>query len=173
IIEYDRELLWNECQRIAPDLREIDATLIDLALIFELPVFDTLHHLPHPEGERRGLDQVAIKHDILPLFPHRALGDVLTTGKILSKYDFDSLAPLTRSPIVTITTLASYEVAKLYGFHWSKESQRPERVLPLFKLQALTFPFEIIPVPPYPSELPSVELILIEAQVKYEQKDMA
>lgn len=175
LIEYDRQLLSNEVFRQREYLFSVDRSLFDNALIMCLPVLDTLHHLPHAEGERRTLDALAIRHEILPLFPHRGLGDVLTTGRIISKQNWEECVRRTQTPLMSVTAFVSYDEGKLHGFHWNKARQRMERkiVASDFEMLSQKIPFEIIPLAPLPEGIKAPKITLLQANVEFAEKELA
>ena len=93
----------------------------------KLKWIDTAFDIPYPEGiVTRKLNYLAAEHEIIPLFKHRALFDILATLKILSKYELDEILEISESPFVTVVADVSYakrnQAAEL-GFIWNPEEK--------------------------------------------------
>ena len=86
---------------------------------------DTMTDLPEGKGNSN-LTFVAASHDTLNPFPHRALTDVLTMLKVLSRYDFAEVERYAQSPTQKLIIHFPYDVTgqrnnqvKSLGYRWN------------------------------------------------------
>jgi DNA polymerase-3 subunit epsilon len=89
---------------------------------------DTTTDIEYPAHIRtRNLVTLAAEHGFLNPFPHRAVTDVMTMMRILSKYDIDKIITRAKSPMIRIKANVSYEEkdkAKDIGFRWDRENKK-------------------------------------------------
>jgi len=94
------------------------------ALFMDFPKLDTRYDLPYPDScDSRKLKHLAGDHGFVPIFPHRALFDVLTTIKILDQYDFNEILKYKEIPWVTVRAMVSFQdkdLAKARKYSWEK-----------------------------------------------------
>jgi DNA polymerase-3 subunit epsilon len=87
---------------------------------------DTQIDLPFPDGMgTRKLSYLAAEHGFINPFPHRAITDVLTTLKLFSMYDFNTVIEVASTPLVQVVAEVSYDERhkpRQAGFRW--DSQR-------------------------------------------------
>ncbi len=87
---------------------------------------DTQIDLPFPDGMgTRKLSYLAAEHGFINPFPHRAITDVLTTLKLMSQYDFETVVSVASTPLVQVIAQVSYDERhkpRQAGFRW--DSQR-------------------------------------------------
>lgn len=87
---------------------------------------DTQIDLPFPDGMgTRKLSYLAAEHGFINPFPHRAITDVLTTLKLFSMYDFNTVIEVASSPLVQVIAQVTYDERhkpRQAGFRW--DSQR-------------------------------------------------
>lgn len=113
-LEFDKPILANNLKRAnlqLPNLCWLD-TRIDLPLEY------------NPKSV--SLIYMAADHNFLNPFPHRALFDVLTCGKLISHYPFEKLLAIINSPIVRIRAVVSYDnrgKASKRGFRWDADNR--------------------------------------------------
>jgi DNA polymerase-3 subunit epsilon len=104
----------------------------------ELPCLDTKIDLPLKYKPRSThLGYMAADHGFLNPFPHRALFDVLTTGKLISHYNLDLLVDIIKYPIIEVRAVVSFErkdFASKAGFYWDRD-----RKLWLKKIRSCNF----------------------------------
>lgn len=88
---------------------------------------DTLTDLPYPDGMgTRKLAYLACEHGFINPFPHRAITDVLTTLKIMAKYDFNIVEEVAKSPIIKVIAQVGYEERekpRRAGFRWDSQKR--------------------------------------------------
>lgn len=91
------------------------------------PWIDTMTDLPYSqEIKTRKLSYLAAEHGFINPFEHRALFDVLTTLKLLGKYDIDEIITLQASPLVKILAHVTYDErdkARRMGFRWDPQKK--------------------------------------------------
>lgn len=116
---------WNRFD--GPLLRAETSRLIQLpgAPCFEnFEVIDTLEDIPyHNRVNSRKLEHLAVAHGFVPLFPHRAIYDVLTLVKIFNQYDFKTILDYRSRPWCVIKADTNYDqrqLAKDAGFRWQE-----------------------------------------------------
>jgi DNA polymerase-3 subunit epsilon len=71
------------------------------------------------------LTYLATEHGFINPFPHRAVFDVMTMLRILSKYDIDKVIDIAKSPTLTVKAIVSMEqreLAKTRGYHAQYEN---------------------------------------------------
>lgn len=92
--------------------------------VLRLPWIDTRFDLPYPdEIDTRKLPYLAAEHGFLNPFPHRAVFDVMTMLRVMSKYDFAEAVRLSQEPWVTVRMVVSYDdrqSAKDLRYSWEK-----------------------------------------------------
>jgi len=88
------------------------------------PWIDTMTDLPYPPEKReRKLIAACAEHGFVNPFPHRALCDALSTGRLLSFYPIDVVEFRAKSPETVVQALVSFEekeLAKARGFQWQE-----------------------------------------------------
>lgn len=90
------------------------------------PWIDTLDDLPEETYERLGtrtLEFMAARMGFLNPFPHAALPDVYTLGKILMSHDVEEVALRSQIPNVIIAAQVSFaekDLAKERGYFWQQ-----------------------------------------------------
>lgn len=111
-VSFDRPFLANELNRshlTLPQLPWLD-TKIDLPLTYK--------------PKSTSLSYMAADHGFLNPFPHRAVFDSLTCGKLISLYKIDSLIDVIKSPMVEIRAVVSYDdrqKASKLGYFWDAQ----------------------------------------------------
>lgn len=88
----------------------------------DLPWIDTVKDVPYPPNIKvKGLIPLAAYHGFLNPFPHRAITDVLTMLKVLSKYDIKKIVENALEPKIFLwakTTYAEKDKVKAAGFYY-------------------------------------------------------
>jgi DNA polymerase-3 subunit epsilon len=111
---FDRPLLENELKRNA----------INPSFLKTCKWIDTLEDIPyHSKVSSRKLEHLAGSHGFVPLFPHRALYDVLTLFKIFIQYPIQSILDYRARPWGVVQALVGYEdrqKAKDNGYRWQE-----------------------------------------------------
>jgi len=111
-LEYDYPLIDNECKRAG------------IPAIMWPHKLDTMVDLPLNAPSRSNhLSYLAADHEFLNPFPHRALTDVLTMLKIMSKYNFEDILARSRSPRVVVRAIVDYDhkdLARDKKFRWQE-----------------------------------------------------
>jgi DNA polymerase-3 subunit epsilon len=105
---FDRPLLETWAKRFGLDAQP-DKVWIDTKADLDIP----------PRNSTR-LVYMAADNGFLNPFPHRAMFDVMTMFKILSKYDIDKVLEVSKSPTRILKALVSFDqkdLAKNRGFH--------------------------------------------------------
>jgi DNA polymerase III subunit epsilon len=99
----------------------------DLSLA-EKPWIDTMTDIPYPKHiKTRKLDYLAMEHGFINPFPHRALFDTMTMLRILSQYNIEEVLVLTKSPMIRVVALVSFDdkdKAKTAGYKWDAEKKQ-------------------------------------------------
>lgn len=89
-------------------------------------IIDTLVDIPYTHLDTsRKLSHLAMAHQILNPFPHRAVFDVLTMLQMASKYPLEAILARANSPSKIIRAIISYDdrqLAKDNGFRWTNGS---------------------------------------------------
>ncbi len=89
---------------------------------------DTKEDLPFKKQPKsRSLVHLAADHRFLNPFEHRALFDVCTMLKVMDEYPFDEVLAISKSPLVTIRAMTSYEqrfLASQARFDWNKDGKK-------------------------------------------------
>lgn len=133
---------WRAFEELREDIRISNAVVAHNGMAFDFPLIqkefskyglpaveypttiDTQFDLPNcAYGKSKALTYMAADHEFINPFPHRAITDVLTMLKILSKYDIESIVNKAKSPLVVIRALTNYdqkELAKEKGFRWQE-----------------------------------------------------
>lgn len=92
------------------------------------PWIDTSVDVPYPSHiATRKLVHLAAEHGFVNPFPHRAVTDVLTMMRVLSKYDFAPIAEMATQPSVTVAAMVSFEdkeKARARGYRWDPKDRR-------------------------------------------------
>lgn len=114
-------------------------------LSMDLPWIDTLHDVPYRDDVKtRKLTYLATEHKFLNPFSHRALFDVLTMMEVVSKYDWDEVVELSKSPTVRVQAIVSYDErskAKEAGFRWDAPNKVWIKDMKQIQLETTNFPF--------------------------------
>ena len=88
----------------------------------QLPWIDTRYDLPfEKEPSSRSLNHLALDQGFINPFAHRAVFDVLTMLRVMSKYDFNKIVERSKIPWVVARALVDYdnrEKAKELRFSW-------------------------------------------------------
>ncbi len=105
------------------DIPFIEAELKACNLILPpLPQADTKIDLPmEKELKHTNLVNMAAEHGFLNPFPHRAVFDALTCGKLFMQYPLSKILEVVHSPIVEVRAVVSYDdkdKAKAAGYFW-------------------------------------------------------
>jgi len=112
---FDKIIYEEECERVglAP---------------MGLPWIDTKSDLPFPKHiKTTKLTHLCAEHGFVNPFAHRALFDVLSMLKIMSCYDFETVAKLAKQPTYKLVAMVSYndrQSAKDRGYHWNGEEKK-------------------------------------------------
>jgi DNA polymerase III epsilon subunit-like protein len=101
---------------------------------------DTSVDVPYPaQITTRKLTHLAAEHDFLNPFAHRAVFDVLTMLRVLSKYDIEEVKRISQIPNVTLFAMVSYqdrELAKSAGYRWEGETKSWKKTVKLDQVEA-------------------------------------
>lgn len=103
------------------------------------PWIDTSVDVPYPEktGTRK-LTYLAAEHGFLNPFAHRAIFDVLTMTAVLSRYDAEEVARISKEPSVTLTAMTrppwvdggkSNDAAKAKGYRWNGADKKWQKTV--------------------------------------------
>lgn len=133
-IEFDRRFLISAFE--STGLIPKPLPWIDTALDIEFSV----------RIANRKLEHLAPAHDFLPMFSHRALFDVLSMLRILSKYDFKTVSQNARSSVIRLRAKLSYEdreKALRAGFHWNGDLREWQKSVRSGRFRAGDYPFEV------------------------------
>lgn len=110
------------------------------------PWIDTMTDLPYSqEIKTRKLSYLAAEHGFINPFAHRALFDVLTTLKLLSKYNFDEIIMIQQSPLVKVLAHVSYDErdkARRIGFRWNPDKRQWFSEVKQALIPRMDYPFE-------------------------------
>lgn len=110
------------------------------------PWIDTMTDVPYPqEIKTRKLSYLAAEHQFINPFQHRALFDVLTTLKLLAKYDIEEILTLQSSPLVTVLAHVSYDErdkARRIGFRWDPQKRHWFSEVKQALIPRMDYPFE-------------------------------
>ena len=89
---------------------------------------DARYDPPFKDDKGKGnLTLVLAKHEILNYFPHRAFGDIISTCKMVSKYNWENTIRRANTPTLEILANVSYQekdLAKDAGFFWHPERKQ-------------------------------------------------
>lgn len=111
-IRFDWLLLKEECLRHNVQLPQ-------------RPWLDTKIDLPLDyKPKSTSLSYMAADHQFLNPFPHMALTDVFTCGRLITKYLSDKLLAIINHPVLEVRAVVSFhdkEKAKQAGFYWDAE----------------------------------------------------
>lgn len=114
---YDKPLTLAEVERIG-----------DSYEFTKLPWVDTRHDLPFEvEPKSRSLNHLALDQGFINHFAHRAVFDVMTMLKVMSKYDFEAIVQQSKIPWVVVRALVGYddrELAKARRYSWENLGER-------------------------------------------------
>lgn len=125
---FDRPLWRAECNR-----HEINSD--------SEPWIDTRLDIPWREDVKMtSLSLLAAQHGFLNPFPHRAVFDVATMGKLLFMHDVAAVIESAKQPVVTIVSMAPFEKkdeVKEAGFYWQPQTKTWERRMRKGKAQEL------------------------------------
>jgi len=115
---------------VGHNIKEFDIKFLE-ALVGEkivVPMIDTRIDLPLKyKPKSHSLGNLIVDHEFLNYYPHSALGDVLVTMKLLSKYDIKETIELATIPAITVQAIVSFEnkdKAKARGYHWEPNTKR-------------------------------------------------
>lgn len=110
------------------------------------PWIDTLTDVPYPqEIKTRKLSYLAAEHGFINPFSHRALFDVLTTLKLLSKYDIEEIVMIQRSPLVKVLAHVGFDdrdKARRIGFRWDPQQRHWYSEVKQAMIPRMDYPFE-------------------------------
>jgi DNA polymerase-3 subunit epsilon len=111
---YDKPLLTSELSRLHTPL----------PLYLGIPWIDTRQDLPwETEPDSRRLNHLALDAGFINPFPHRAIFDVLTMLKVMSRYPMADIINFQKIPYITVRAMVSYDErdkAKAQRFSWEK-----------------------------------------------------
>jgi DNA polymerase-3 subunit epsilon len=119
--EFDKPILDRSVRNSSPWIEEMaDAP--------SNPWIDTMTDVPYPEAiKTRKLTYLAAEHGFLNPFSHRAVFDVLTMFRVLSRYDINEVIRLANEPIKTCYAQVSFDdkqKAKDRGYHWDADKKK-------------------------------------------------
>lgn len=111
-----------------------------------LPVIDTLRDIPFDEIDHpsRKLPHLAASHGFLNPFSHRAIFDVMSMLKILSKYEIEEVLEYKRAPTLRVMANVSYDekdLAKAEGFRWDGPNKEWFKEMKDFEFEAQNYSF--------------------------------
>jgi DNA polymerase III subunit epsilon len=110
------------------------------------PWIDTLTDIPYPqEIKTRKLSYLAAEHGFINPFSHRALFDVLTTLKLLAKYDIQEVISIQQSPLVKVLAHVSFDErdkARRIGFRWDPQQRHWFSEVKQAMIPRMDYPFE-------------------------------
>jgi DNA polymerase-3 subunit epsilon len=95
----------------------------DLQNVFDLPWIDTAGDIPEDQFGTRSLTYMAAECGFINPFPHSAVFDCLTTAKVLSHVDLDTVIARSRDPWIVVQAKVGYEdrqKAKDLKFRWQQ-----------------------------------------------------
>ena len=112
---FDKIIYQEECDRVGLG-------------VVEKPWIDTKSDLPFPKHiKTTKLTYLCAEHGFVNPFAHRALFDVLSMLKVMSCYDFETVARLAKQPTYKVVAMVSYQQrqeAKDRGYHWDGEEKK-------------------------------------------------
>lgn len=115
---FDKPFLLEEFKRSGVTEKRVDT----------IPWIDTRFDLPYEKNPRSmHLNHLAMDEGFINPFPHRALTDVLTMLRVMSKFDFDSILAYKTIPWVYVRALVSYDdrdKAKQQKYMWEQVGDR-------------------------------------------------
>lgn len=110
------------------------------------PWIDTLTDIPYAqEIKTRKLSYLAAEHGFINPFSHRALFDVLTTLKLLSKYDIEEIIMIQQSPLVKVLAHVGFDErdkARRIGFRWDPQQRHWFSEVKQAMIPRMDYPFE-------------------------------
>ena len=123
----------------------IERAMARYDLQLDMPWIDTLHDVPYRDDVKtRKLSYLATEHKFLNPFSHRALFDVLTMMEVVSRYDWNEVIELSKSPTVRVQAIVSYDErnkAKEAGFRWDAPNKVWIKDMKQVQLESTNFPF--------------------------------
>jgi len=113
---FDRHFLLEELKRTGLD--KICPTIMGL------PWLDTLYDIPFEKApDSRKLNHLALDHNFMNPFKHRAVFDALTCLMVLSNYSLEDVATYSKEPWIVVRALVSFDdrqLAKDKKYSWEK-----------------------------------------------------
>ena len=133
-IEFDRKYLSKACQKHS----------------VEFPKkywIDTIIDIPYSNSiKTRKLDYLAVEHNISVTIAHRAIFDIWTAMRILSKYDIHKIIERAKTGFVKLTAQVSYEErtkASAQGFTWDAKNRIWFKILRTYDIKNIQFKFPV------------------------------
>lgn len=109
---FDLPFLLAEFKRHGVECPTVSAT----------PLIDTRADIPYEkEPESRRLKHLALEDGFINPFPHRALFDVMTMLKVLSRHSIDKIVEYQKIPWIIVRAMVSYDerdLAKAQRYSW-------------------------------------------------------
>jgi DNA polymerase III alpha subunit (gram-positive type) len=133
-LRFDNVFLEKACAKISKDIPK--KTWIDTTLDIDFP----------QEIKTRKLSYLAAEHKFVGFEDHRAVFDVLTMFKILSRYDINEICDRAKSDLVQVIAKVTFEnknLASENGFRWEPSNKTWIRVMRQFDLARTKFPFGV------------------------------
>lgn len=134
IIEYDNKML-------APNIKRALLYPLTDSKFNEKTFIDTMTDCPYPPHmKQKALKYLAFDHGYILSDAHQALADVFASKAIMSKYDFQKVLEIARTPMITLTVKTNWEnkeaveKLKLAKFFWNKPIKRHQRSIREFFL---------------------------------------
>lgn len=127
-IDRYRELSSKAEYIVAHNGNEFDKPIIEKSIVTSKHWIDTMTDVPYLECiKTRKLTYLAAEHGFVNPFAHRAVFDVLTMFKVLSRYDINEVIALMNEPIKTCYAQVSFDdkqKAKDRGYHWDADKKK-------------------------------------------------
>lgn len=129
-IAFDYPMLKTNIKRVAFD--EFDAAQLHI---------DTMLDCPYPATQKiMSLKYLALDHGYILSDAHQALADVFACKAILSKYDFDQVLEIAKTPMITLSAKVDWadskgkERIKNARFYWNPNKKLWEKRIREFHL---------------------------------------